>query len=526
MAHSVLQADAANALEMLDVAAHLRASGNSFDLALRLDDDRGSVAAVLAQNVCRSHPVMDAARLAALEKVGSPEAAIGENPLLRFATMDLATKATIRDLAALADSLIFRSWAEMRRGVMDFDIVHRSYTIAVSKDERVPHPIPRNTTDGSIFIWAPDESVERLYLVLTAATSTGRHVRVVAKRGSLAGIPAEVIALEDAAGALAHAAVCVVASISDPSAAIELAAWNIPICATSTSGAQEWITPVCSYRSWSRASAFEAITQAFAAPAPAYAPSSPQRVAAPADFKHDALVTIIVRSQDGSVRETTRQSVDAQTHHSHELVIADSARAVRAALTAAKGRYVLFLDDGDLLFSDHLAALVDALERSRGDVAYAGGLLGFLMDAPGVPAILGYSVMEKFPVLERAFAALDQFAGTYLRVLFRSERLQQAGLCEELDELAIFEAFSRILAQHDAVHVDRVSAMSFRLLDGRLPGTALRSHLAEYETYYRARPTVDPAITEQRAAVLQHLSQNPNIGLRPPPQRLNPPRPF
>ncbi|MDP9018265.1 MAG: glycosyltransferase family 2 protein [Candidatus Eremiobacteraeota bacterium] len=526
MAHSVLQADASSALEMLDFAARLRTCGNTFDLALRLDDDRGSVAAVLAQNVCRMHPVMNPARLAALDSVGSPEAAIGENPLLRFATMDIATKATIRDLAALADSLIFRSWAEMRRGVMDYDILHRSYTIAVSKDTRVPPPQGRKVTDGSIVIWAPDESVERLYIVLTAAAQTARPVRVIAKPGDLAGIPAEVVALEDAAAALARAAVCVVATLSDPSAVSDLAAWNIPICATFTSGAQEVITPVSSYRSWSRASALSAITQALAMPAPRHSPSSAQYTAASQPSVQQALVTIIVRSQGGIVCEATQRSLDAQTHHSHEIAIADSAQGVHEALSQAKGSYVLFINDGDILFSDHLAALVDALEQSNEDIAYAGSLLCYVMDAPGPPTVLGYSVMETFPVLQRAFSALDQFSGTYFRVLFRSERLRLSGLCAELDALAVFDVFSRILAERDAIHVNRVSGMSIRFLDGRQPGTSPRSYRAEYEAYYRRQPVFDADIGNARAAVLQHLLANPNIGLRPPPQRLSPPRPF
>jgi hypothetical protein len=526
MAHSVLHADASNALEMLDRAVRLRVNGDSFDLALRLDDDRGSVAAILAQNVCRAHPQMNDARLAALDLVGSPEAAIGENPLLRFATMDLATKATMRDLAALADCLIMRSWAEMRRGVMDFDIVHRAYTIAPAKDDRVPLPQRRASADGSIVIWAPDEPVERLYIVLTAAAQTGRAVRVIAKPGNLAGIPAEVIGLGDAASALACAAVCVVASLSDPSAAIQLAAWNAPICATFTSGTQEWIHPVCSYRSWSCSSAFAAITQALAMPAPAYAPSSAEHISAPKGFKRDALVTIIVRSQREGVREATARSIQAQNHRSHEVVLVDSARAARDALGAAKGRYVLFMDEGDILFPDHLAALVGSLETSDAHLAYTGGLLAYLMDAPGPRMVLGYSVMEKFPASRRAFAAVDEFAGTYFRVLFRIDSLRRIGIDAQLDVLAIFDAFSRMLDRYDAVLVDRISAMSFRLPDGRIPGAPLRTSRSEYETYYRTQPAEDSAISQARAAVLQHLSTNTYIALRPPPQRLNPPRPF
>ena len=520
MTHSILRADSSNALEVLARAVRLRASGDSFDLELHLDDDRGSVAAALAQNVCRAYPQPNDERLAALDRLGSPEAAIGENPLLRFATMDVATKATIRDLAALADSLIVRSWAEMRRGVMDFDIVHRAYSVAVQKDERVPQRVTRGAGDGSLVIWAPDEPVERLYIVLAAAARTGRRLRIVAKRGDLAGIPGEVIAPEDSADALGRAAACVVASLSDPSAAIALVPWNIPLCATFTSGAQEWISPVCSYRSWSVASAFAAITQALAMPPPVYQPSSAQHLAVSQECKRDALVTLIVRSQDGSVCDATRRSVQAQTHASYEVMVAGTAREVREALAAANGSYVLFLDDGDALFADHLASLVDALETSGAGVAYAGGVLGYTMDAPGPATIFGYSVMEQFPLRYRALAAVDEFSETYFRVLFRCEPLKRAGLHRELDMLAIYEVLLRMLAQEDAVHVNRVTGMSFRLLDGRRPMRAPRSYRTEYETCYRMHPAPDASVEDARAAVLRHLTQHAQIGLRPPPQRL------
>jgi hypothetical protein len=523
MAHTRITTDASGALESLDAAVRLRAAHGSFDLALRLDDDRGSVAAILAHDIC--HRDRDrVSRRAALDQVGSADAVIGQNPLIGFATMDLATKATVRDLAMLARTLVFRSWAEMRRAVMNFDILHRSYSIEVSNDALVPEPAPRKP-DGSVLIWAPDEPVERLYLVLTAAAETGRVVRVVCKRGDLANIPAEIVAREDAARALSRASVCVAASLSDPGPAIALAKWRIPLCATFTSGAYEWVDPVASYRSWSISSAASALAFALGAPHPTFAPSSPAHVDRTEIPAHDALVTVVVRTQGDAVSRITADAIAGQRHANYEFLVAPTAQALREACALARGSYIAFVRDGDVLFREGLALLVNALECSHAALAYGDALLGYLVDAPGPPVVMGYAVAERLPVTARAMAATDEFVGTYFRVLFRREALVQTGLRDDLDGLMIYDAFLRTLERATAVRVDEVCGVSYHYLDGRTPSGSDVQYSREYESIYARIPPADSAVSAARTAVLQYLQSHDRMGLRPPPQRLRPPRP-
>lgn len=525
MAHTRITTDAAGALESLDAAVQLRASHDSYDLALRLDDDRGSVAAILAHDICRRERD-PRSRRAALDHVGSPDALIGHNPLIGFATMDLPTKATIRDLAVLARSLVFRSWAEMRRAVMNFDILHRSYIIEAPRDELVPQPAACRDPDGSIVIWAPDEPAERLYLVLTAAAESGRTVRVACKGGDLANIPAEIVAPQDAAHALARASVCIAASLSDPGPAIALSAWGVPLCATFTSGAYEWVDGVASYRSWSISSAASAIDVALGGALPSLAPSPPARAAASEIPEHDALVTVVVRTQGRPLSRMTAQSLAGQSHANYELIVAPTAQALREACDSARGSSIVFLRDGDVLFREGLAALVHALEQSQAQLVYGDALLGFLVDAPGPPVVMGYAVAERMPVSARAMAATDEFVGTYFRVLFRRDALLQTGLREELDSLVVYDAFFRTLQRTTAVRVDDVCGMTYRYLDGRAPGEDVDVPYArEYESIFARMPAPDAAVSAARAAVLRHLQSHERIGVRPPPQRLRPPRP-
>ena len=177
-----------------------------------------------------------------------------------------------------------------------------------------------------------------------------------------------------------------------------------------------------------------------------------------------------------------------------------------------------------MLFREGLASLVNALENSGADVAYGDALLGYLVDAPGPPTVLGYSILERIPVQARTMSACDEFVGTYLRVLFRRESLEETGLSKDLDGLTIYDAFLRALERSSPVRVDEVCGMSYRYLDGRTPGASTVSYAQEYEGVYARVPAADGAVSAARAAVRAHLQTYDRIGLRPPPQRLRPPR--
>jgi len=110
-------------------------------------------------------------------------------------------------------------------------------------------------------------------------------------------------------------------------------------------------------------------------------------------------------------------------------------------------------------------------------------------------------------------------------VLFRREALDRTGLREDLDGLAIYDAFLRMLEQRVAVHVDEVCGIAYRFLDGRIPGGAQVDYAREYESIFHRISAADSGVRAARAAVLQYLRTHERIGVRPPPRRLNPPRP-
>jgi LmbE family N-acetylglucosaminyl deacetylase len=135
------------------------------------------------------------------------------------------------------------------------------------------------------------------------------------------------------------------------------------------------------------------------------------------------LVSVIVRSMDRSSLAEALASVAAQTYPNIEVLVVNAkggrhtpvtdfggrlvvrlietgtplgrSRAANAGIEAASGRYVMFLDDDDLLLPDHVVKLAAALLAGGARVAYAGvrmvdanGATLHVFDEPWEPARL------------------------------------------------------------------------------------------------------------------------------------------
>ncbi|MGV3591722.1 MAG: glycosyltransferase, partial [Gammaproteobacteria bacterium] len=120
----------------------------------------------------------------------------------------------------------------------------------------------------------------------------------------------------------------------------------------------------------------------------------------PLDSRDLPLVSVMIRSTNRESLALTLDSVAMQTYQNIEVVVIDAtgdahrplgdwcgrfplrivqhgrqldrAPAANAALDAARGDYLIFLDDDDLFLPHHVARLVDALQKEGVVAAYAG----------------------------------------------------------------------------------------------------------------------------------------------------------
>ena len=201
-----------------------------------------------------------------------------------------------------------------------------------------------------------------------------------------------------------------------------------------------------------------------------------------ADPGRNPLISIIVRSMARSSMGDALNSIALQTYPNIEVVLVnasgsghptpgdwcgrfpirfidqgtalDRSVAANAGLSGARGSYIGFLDDDDLLLPDHVAALMDALSnQDRAKVAYAGvRMIAYQPDGQ-----IGLDSM-----LNQPFHLPSLRAQNYIpmhAVLF-DRSLLNLGCCFD-ESLNLYEDwdFWLQLAQHsEFLHVDRVTA--------------------------------------------------------------------
>ncbi len=197
-----------------------------------------------------------------------------------------------------------------------------------------------------------------------------------------------------------------------------------------------------------------------------------------ADEAAAPLVSIIVRSMDRATLDDALDSIALQTYPNIEVVLVNAkgkghrsvgewcgryplrivnpqgealsrSAAANAGLAAARGNWIGFLDDDDLLLADHVAKLARALSGERARVAYSG----VRAETPGQQQI----------VFDEEWSLLRLLGGNFIplhAVLF-DRSLLDAGCCfdETLECLEDWDFWLQ-LAQHSAfVHVPGVSAV-------------------------------------------------------------------
>ena len=136
------------------------------------------------------------------------------------------------------------------------------------------------------------------------------------------------------------------------------------------------------------------------------------------------------------------------------------ARAGNLAMQAARGEWMNFLDDDDVLFADHVEVLVRAAQKAR-----AVGAFGFAWESH--TRVIDreralYEEVSNVPRLRRGFDRITLWHENYLpiqAVLFhRSLFERHGGFLEDMDQLEDWNLWTRYTLKDDFVHVEKTTS--------------------------------------------------------------------
>jgi len=136
------------------------------------------------------------------------------------------------------------------------------------------------------------------------------------------------------------------------------------------------------------------------------------------------------------------------------------ARAGNLALAEARGEWLNFLDDDDLLFADHVEVLMDAVEGARTKGAYA--LAWETLTAIGDSERAEYVEIAHFTRHRQAFNRLTLWHHNFLpiqTVLFhRGLYERHGGFAEDMDQLEDWNLWTRYTLEDDFVLVEKTTS--------------------------------------------------------------------
>ncbi|GAC1547419.1 MAG: hypothetical protein NVS2B17_31620 [Candidatus Velthaea sp.] len=541
-------ADHTGIMAAIPAAIALRKTGAPCEVGLVLEDRRTLLLRAIYGSLRASNPTHDAL-LTALDNLAAQRFVLDGRAQNDVENGLLGTGAGLRDLATIADRILFRSWRERSLTESAFGYAPRRCDVQRPVNVLVPLPAAAGEIPSPVIaLWAvgvPDADV----LAFFAATLDLRTpIATIAER-PISGV--EVVAPAQSGTVLARARM-IVSLDEDPGTVEGLARFGRGLCAPLASGADEFLANVETFSIWDRLGTLDAVLRAqgttpmlraYARPGVDDAPQPAPRCSAPTP-----LVSIVMPtySRPDRLRDNLMR-LQAQTYSNVEIIVVNNdgtpvehvvnefpntrlinrspntgnATAPRNdGLAVARGEFVTFLDDDDFYFPDHVSTMVHALQGGA-MVAYSDWLIRIVEIQPdGTEREVGWDLMKNDALTTYEMLVINPIG--YMTVFARKAAYDAVGRFDESaaalggEEL---EMWLRLARLYDFVHVDRpTSAYTIRRTwMGQATAANYKLFANGFENIYRQYP-VDhlPSIAARRIANLAELRKSDSPAPYPP----------
>ncbi|MDB5042076.1 MAG: hypothetical protein JWN27_2802 [Candidatus Eremiobacteraeota bacterium] len=522
----VLVATPSSLASVIPAVLERRRAGRRVDLAIEVEEPRVALLRTVASQFLEA-PSPDE-RAGRLDMLAAGTLAVNDQAqgVVEDGWYGAAAAIAYQHGCAIADRVIFRSVMERERARRLFGERPAREVIGIPEDDRVPMPPGTVPRGEHIVLWAAD--------VAPSLVSVAQAM--------LWDVRAPVLTVDSAtpnvARVLASARVIIALDPDDPAAAIALSRYGIPLCASWTSGAAEYLDGIESYEPWARIGFIEAILRAFGATSPRLRRADPVPPPVPPALVRDRapLVSIVMptwnrphdlRANLTRLRAQTYPNLEVVVVNNNgmpvEDVVADfpgtllvnrsentgnSTMPRNDGYARSRGEFVTFLDDDDWFFPDHVASSIEALERTGACCAYSNFLVRLVRrESDGSETELGWD-LERNPGIT-SFELLVANRIGYMTVFCRRAAIEAVGPFdpEGLGGEEV-EMWLRLAQRFDYVHLDRpTTAYTIRVNWGG-QATAANHHLfaGGYEYVYRRYGATGlPHILAARERYLAHL---------------------
>jgi len=467
------------ALDALREVVAAREAARPVTLVIRGCDSRASLALRAVPHILNGISDYDERR-AAFDALAAETLVIDGRPMQQLSALDPRAVRTLRDAARCADRLSLASWTQWERIAPLLDLRAEK---AVVESNIVDCPAVNIARGDAVVVYAPGESAAMVAFAVFALQELHAPVIVVGDTALCSGMR---FVSETAESALVRARVVVAPAIDDPAVARGIARLDAALVAPFTSGIDTYVHGVARYDPWNRLSLLGAVQLALgAAPPRALTIPASEMLANTSGSVDGDLVTIAIRTFNRrTLFARALQSVAAQTYRSIEIVVVNdgdedvadivssvpNARLVgndvrlgaipslNVALRSGRGRWFGWLDDDDRYFPDHVARLVEVLQRSGLCAAHADTLSEYFDRAPdGTYARYGFAVNLDGDVDRDTIHVMDG-VGPMALLVERQMLLELGAFDESLGHAEDWELLIRLARGHDLAHLRAVTA--------------------------------------------------------------------